>query len=1145
MIQAPELRTRPRVWQGVALGLAALVLAAGISLRLGSMRRQQMEYWRNTLAGGAVTTAATIDDWYRERVADAEGLAESVALDSRLRASLLGEHRFEAVLTQLERRGRTVGAWVLDADGRILAATRADTLYDDERRAARRALSLGTATHTELIVNAVHGTALSIVAPVQRAVGDPGGVRPATVILRTDAVAAFVPWATGRPNSALSLLVTPARHGVVLLSVCPDSAPPICITSVDSLPASSPPALALAHVDTFGVFTDYRGQQVLASTRFNSALGWGIVRRVGYDDGFAFLRRQASLEGAFLAALLAFVGLGLFAANRAARLRGAAQQARADARLVTIVDAATDGLVSFDDTLTIAMSNAAIDRMLGYPRGALVGRSLFDLFPPAGRKELALGIDAFARSSRAEVPLSTADRSIALRADGTLLPIDARLGRATLEGAPLYTMGVRDDSERARTESFLQGQRQVLEMIASGAPALESLTALINVVEEDNPAARCAAYELEDDGIVLRLVCAPGLTAAFAELTDEMIVGPSAAAVGTAVFRGAPVYSADIATDPLWDDSRGYVLAHGMRSGWAVPLRAANGSLIGALAWYCEDQRGPTTHELERASAAVHLASIALSSARDAASLRRSEASFRSFVENAPAAIFRETRRGHLVSANPAMVSLLGYADVERLVSSADSNTLYHDPAARIRLLGLLEDRDIVRGLELDWRRADGTLVAVRLSARAYRDDRGHVWLWEGYAEDVTRLRSAEQALRRSEKLAAVGQLISGVAHELNNPLSSILHFAEDLLADERSSDDAEALGVIRDQARRSRSIVRDLLSFVQQREVRSERVSLADVTESTVRAMGPSIEKSGGQFHLDATDAGAVVLADRNGLEQVVTNLVSNAVHAAGAGGEVWVRTEHDAHQCRLVVEDDGRGISPEVLPRIFDPFFTTKATGEGTGLGLSVTLGIVEQFGGRITAEPRSAVGRGTRFVVTLPLSAGALVVRTDEPTARAAARRASPLVRPPTGDAPGATCPTGRTMPDRVALVIDDEPTIRAALRRYFERRGWLVEEAENGGQALALLEADGDRFAVVVSDLRMPGFSGVELHDRLAAERPDLLRRIIFSTGDVASPEAASFVQRTDRPVLQKPFELRMLDEIVASVVQGAAAPRHVG
>jgi PAS domain S-box-containing protein len=518
---------------------------------------------------------------------------------------------------------------------------------------------------------------------------------------------------------------------------------------------------------------------------------------------------------------------------------------------------------------------------------------------------------------------------------------------------------------------------------------------------------------------------------------------------------------------------------------------------------------------VQPARAAVHLASIALSSARDAASLRRSEASFRSFVENAPAAIFRETRHGRLVTSNPAMVGLLRYRSADALLDAADEGQLYHRPEAREELRRALERSDVVQGMELDWRRADGSLVTVRVSARAYRDDRGELWLWEGYAEDVTLLRAAELALRHNEKLAAVGQLISGVAHELNNPLSSIMHFTEDLLADTRTPEDAEALSVIRDQARRSRSIVRDLLSFVHQRDARAEPILVADVVATTVRVMRPTIELSGARLHVAQAFMDIVVLGDGSGIEQVLTNLLSNAMHAAGHGGDVWLRTDRDRTSCRLIIEDSGAGIPDSIRARIFDPFFTTKPTGEGTGLGLSVTLGIVEQLGGRIEIDSRAPSAQGTRVTVTLPCV------------------NATP--RALSGEHPVVT-----TAHQRRALIIDDEATIRSALRRFFVRRGWDTEEAPDGAAGLELLEDHGSRFDVIISDLRMPGFSGVELHDQLVIAHPALLRRIVFSTGDVASREAAVFVQRTSCHVLQKPFELKTLDDIVARILADTAA-----
>jgi PAS domain S-box-containing protein len=1144
---SPAFSRRSRRAVGWTVLGSTAAIAVVIWLRLDSLHRLTMTTWRATLEGGAVTTQATIDEWYAERTADAEELAESVGLRARMGGAVSEAATYEQSLVPIERRGRVTGVWVVDHDGVPIAATRPETLYRAERLAVRSAIASGRTAHSDLVPGAVHGTALSIVAPVGPRPASPSSSRvrhrrePAAVVLRTDVVAAFSPFATGRPNAARSLLVSPSESSFVMFAMCPGGRPPICVSEMRQLPAGTLSAIALAAVDSFGAFTAADGEEVLAATRFDRTLGWGIVRRVRRVDAFAPMRKQLALEGTFLAAFLMVGGLAAFAHNRMMRLRQLRERTQASARLATVVDASTDGLVSFDGSFTITLVNSAVERLFGHARDALIGRPVLSLFAPESGVDLAQRLELFARSGAWQGSLSGADRCLARRADGTLFPVDAMLGRATMDGVTVYTMGVHDMSERARSDALLDGQRQVLELIASGAPAPEAIRTLLAVIGVEAPAMRCAAYELHEDGLSLRIVCAPHLSVDLIEATDDMLVGPRSAAVGTAVFRGEAVYSADIATDPLWEDSRSYVLSYGVRAGWAMPLRAADGRTIGALACYCDEARIPTMRELELANAAVHLASIALSSASDAASLRASEASFRSFVENAPAAIFRETRHGHLASANPAMVALLGYADQDALVNAAKRQRLYHDRSAREELLAALEDHDVVRGREVDWRRMDGSLVRVRLSARAYRDDRGKVWLWEGYAEDVTPLRAAEQALRRSEKLAAVGQLISGVAHELNNPLSSILHFAEDLLTDERTPSDAEALGVIREQAARSRAIVRDLLSFVQQREARAEPVRLDQAVASAVRAMEPAVRDTGSRLHLERGDGGAVAMVDRTGLEQVVTNLVSNALYAAGPGGEVWVRTEHDHATCRLVVEDSGPGITADVLPRIFDPFFTTKGTGEGTGLGLSVTLGIVEQFGGRIVAEPRGAGQRGARFVITLPRSRPELPDRRERRPAAPAPTpaRSDPLPRGG-GAAPPAVTGTGATAKGiRRVLIIDDEASIRTALRRYFLRRGWEVEEAGDGRAALTLIEAQGARFDVIVSDLRMPDFSGIDLHDRLARERPEILRRIVFSTGDVASREAASFVQRTACPVLQKPFELRMLDELVTRLAEGAA------
>ena len=1141
----PVVRVRDRVSLSILL-LLAVVLGGGVYLRVRYLQREMLTRWRQALDGGALTTQATLDEWFAERSADASALASNVAVHATVSNAGGDPARpFAQVLAPIHRRGKFVGVWVLDSAGRVLSGPQPDSIRRAERDALREALASNRLTHSSVMPLGQHAALLSFVSPVQLP-GPPaaGSARPAAVLLRADVVAAFSPWASGRPNAAMSLFATPSPDGPVIITACPGQNVPVCISRASQLRRDDPAAIALTGVDTFGIFRSFEGGRVLAVSRFDTALKWGVVRRVNYSDAVVPLRTELAVEGAFLAVLLALGGVAAYAANRTVRVRRLDEERKAAERLAIVVDASTDGVISLDEHFNIAMVNGAVERLLGYSRATLVGRPVFTLFAEQWHASLAESLQAFAKSSVARAPIAETERCIARGADGRLIPVDARVGRAILDGVPLYVMGLRDVSERARAEAFLQGQRHVLELIASGAPAPETMGVLLGVLEDEAPLMQCAVHELDAERQIARIVSAPSLPQLFVAAMSETPIGPTSGAVGSAMLRESSVFTPDISTDALWDDSRAAAMEAGVRGAWAIPLRAADGRVIGALSCYYDSARHPSARERDLVRAAVHLASIALSSARDAAALRASEASFRSLVENAPAAIFRETRNGVLVSTNPAMVALLGHANVQLLRHAADEGRLYHDPEARVRLIRALEEEGVVRSHEVEWRRGDDSLVTVRLSARAYRDDRGDVWLWQGYAEDVTSLRATEGALRRSERLAAVGQLISGVAHELNNPLSSIMHFAEDLLSDDRSTDDAEALGVIRDQARRSRAIVRDLLSFVHQRDANAEPVALAEVVTATVRAMRPSLEHAGVELTMIEGSARTYVLADRAGIEQIVTNLVSNAAQAAGRGGSVWVQTASASGGCELVVEDSGAGIAEDVLPRIFDPFFTTKPTGEGTGLGLSVTLGIVEQFGGRIAVDPHIA-GRGSRFTVFLPC--------LDEEARRAASQSQGedadgvpaetlPSAAPASSTAPFP--PGGVLVPEKIALIIDDEPTIRAALKRYFTRRGWSVEEAADGSAGLALLEHHGDRIGVVISDLRMPGFSGIQLHDQLAVQRPELLRRFVFSTGDVASTEAASFVHRTACPVLQKPFELRMLDGIVAGVTEGAAAERVI-
>jgi len=352
-----------------------------------------------------------------------------------------------------------------------------------------------------------------------------------------------------------------------------------------------------------------------------------------------------------------------------------------------------------------------------------------------------------------------------------------------------------------------------------------------------------------------------------------------------------------------------------------------------------------------------------------------SEIQYRSVVDNSPYGIYRVTYEGRFVAVNPALCAMVGYTAEELL--SANIGMLYERPEQRAQLVAEHDERPRGKPIEIPWRRKDGTVITARLWFYADRDAEGRVLVYDGYVEDVTPLRAAERALQQAEKLAAVGQLISGVAHELNNPLSAILLFTDDLLSVERPEDEREALGIIAQQARRSRAIVRDLLTFVRPGELVRLPVAPDGFFDQVARTLQPQVAELNVALHVDVAD-GDLVHIDRAAVEQVITNLVMNAAQAAagvGRPGVVRVRGRAQANEFVIEVTDDGPGIDPAILPRIFEPFFTTKPLGQGTGLGLSVTMGIVHQHGGSIVAENlRESEGGGARFVVRLPLTSRA---------------------------------------------------------------------------------------------------------------------------------------------------------------------------
>lgn len=390
----------------------------------------------------------------------------------------------------------------------------------------------------------------------------------------------------------------------------------------------------------------------------------------------------------------------------------------------------------------------------------------------------------------------------------------------------------------------------------------------------------------------------------------------------------------------------------------------------------------------------------------------------------------------------------------------------------------------------------------------------GAVGLWT----DITTVKEAEaetaklqRRLSEAERAESLGRLVSGVAHELNNPLTAIMNFTDELTA--LATDDRErlALAVIRAQAQRSRTIVRDLLTFVRQGAPRPFSLNRAGEMLAPV-LLATGTEMIGHEVTLTESleDPEVALKLDRSGFEQIVSNLLENASDAAGAGGTVTIRSRRAGDRFFVEVEDSGTGVPAQHMAAIFEPFFTTKEPGRGMGLGLSVSRGLAQSFGGDLTVENLAAPAHGARFTLSLPVA----------PAAAAAAA--------PVAEAPASTIADSAPLPTRTptVMVVDDEPAVRLSLAYPLKRRGWEVELVEDGLRAWEVLctpEAL-ERYDAIICDLRMPRLSGQQLHERLQAVHPTLAARMILCTGDATGAEFVEFLHRTPVEVLEKPYEI---------------------
>lgn len=386
---------------------------------------------------------------------------------------------------------------------------------------------------------------------------------------------------------------------------------------------------------------------------------------------------------------------------------------------------------------------------------------------------------------------------------------------------------------------------------------------------------------------------------------------------------------------------------------------------------------------------------------------------------------------------------------------------------------------------------------------------------------DVSERKKVGEQLRRAEKLSALGQLIAGVAHELNNPLAVVIGYSQ-LLA-EKNGLDKEAVDNIHrihHESERASRIVRDLLSFARPSEPQKKAVDINRLVASVLETQEANLQAAGIQLEQRLASDLSTTMADPGQIEQVLVNLVGNAIQALSGRANprvLTIRTEEVGNYIRIIVADNGPGIPRDILGRIFDPFFTTKPLGKGTGLGLTISNTIIQEHRGRIQVENQPA--GGAKFTVELPVVQCAVTPTAD--------RLPLEIKRPAAGSA------------KRTVLVVDDEPNIVALLQMVLTQDGYEVGTATNGQEALERIAARS--YDLILSDMRMPGMDGRKLFDAVKKHNPALADRIVFVTGDTVSPDTQAFFEETGNRWLSKPFKIAQVVDTVNEVLEKEAVP----
>lgn len=722
-----------------------------------------------------------------------------------------------------------------------------------------------------------------------------------------------------------------------------------------------------------------------------------------------------------------------------------------------------DELFIIDEDGTILQVNRTASEKLGYSRERLLGQKLSAILPAGVREGERTRTAQILDSGEATY------ESLHQRKDGRIIPVEVHGRSIVIDETRTILLAARDLTERKKAEATIEESEQKFK----------------NLVES----SLVGVYIIQDGKFAY---VNPALSKIFGYTQDELIAMPSIAPGIVAEDRKRVLERMKVR---LETDTESIKYSFGVIR---KDRQIVQVETLGSRTMF------------EGRPAIIGTLEDVTETRKSEEKLRESEARYRDLFENSVDAIYLSTPRGKILDINPAGVRLFGFPSKQELLELDDIAEFYENREDREVFKRTLEARGMVRDFEVKIKKKDGQHLTVLDTASVVLNDKGEVAGYHGILRDLTEKRRLEEQLFQSQKLESLGQLTSGIAHDFNNVLGGIMGFTE--LALEKTEQNKvvhDYCTKIFSLAERAAKITRQLLAFARRQILMPKDISLneliGDLFELLPRLLGEHVETS----FIPGEDL-KTVRADPSQLEQVLLNLAVNASDAMPNGGKLIIETSNaflDEAYCAshvnvepgeyamVSVSDTGFGIDPETLQHIFEPFFTTKTVGKGTGLGLAVVHGIIQQHGGSINVY--SEIGKGSTFKLYLPAVAGA-------------AEKLSPQPR------------TMRRLMSgtETVLIVEDNEELREFMRRLLVDHGYTVLTACDGEEGHTVFEEHSAQISLIVTDVVMPKMNGKELRERILTEYPDTKFVLISGYPGHAISDGLLLDSRVE--FLQKPF-----------------------